>query len=59
MKLTLRKEKDKENCWQFVDETKEQALGTKFELKKTVTSTKWAVSNFVSWCNSQNAQFRT
>ena len=30
MKLSVRKEKDKENRWQFVDETKEQALGTKF-----------------------------
>ena len=58
MKLSVRKEKDKENRWQFVDETKEQALGTKFVPKNTVTSTKWAVSNFVSWHNSRNARFR-
>ena len=35
MKLSVRKEKDKENRWQFVDETKEQALGTKFVPKNT------------------------
>lgn len=58
MKISVRKEKDKENRWQFVDETKEQALGMKFIPKNTVTSTKWAVSNFVSWSNSRNAQFR-
>ena len=57
MKLSVRKEKDKENRWQFVDETKEQALGTKFVQKNTVTSTKWAVSNFVSWSNSRNTRF--
>lgn len=58
MKLSVCKEKDKENRWQFVDETKEQALGTKFVPKNTITSTKCAVSNFVSLCNSRNARFR-
>ena len=57
MKLTLRKEKDKENCWQFVDETKEQALGTKFVPTNTATSMKWAVSNYAAWRDSRNAQF--
>lgn len=57
LKLSLRKEQDKENRWQFMDETKEQVLGTKFVPKNTATSTKWAVSNFVAWCDSRNAQF--
>ncbi len=38
-------ESDKENCWHFVDETREEGSGKKFVCKNTFTSTKWAVSN--------------
>ena len=54
-KLKLSVPKDKENRWQFVDDTMEVAFSKQFVPKNTTTSTKWAVSNFVAWRDGQNA----
>ena len=41
--------KDKENRWNFIDETKEEALGKKYVAKNTAVCTKWAITNFTAW----------
>ena len=50
-------EKNKENRWSFVDETREEALGKKFVCRNTFTSTKWEVFNYVAWRDACNARF--
>ena len=55
-KLKLSVPKDKENRWQFVDDTTEAAFNKQFVPKNTATSTRWAVLNFVAWRDGRNAR---
>ena len=44
-------------CFQFVNEAKMEVLEKRFVPKNTESSTKWALSTFLSWCKRHNACF--
>ena len=50
----VKRPKQKENRWGFVDATRQETLCQKFVPKSTSTNTKWVVSNFCSWRDSRN-----
>ena len=64
LKLSLSKKgkcraQDKENCerFEFISGAEVKTLGKRFVPKNTESSTKWALTNYVSWRDKRNATY--
>ena len=57
LKLSLKEQGDKENCWGFLEEKEQDLLTKAYVLRNTLFNMKWALTHFEDWRRSHNVLY--